>query len=159
MIYASGTNFVNSLDHVAVLRTRIGAHEYGLVQTVGDQVLDPGGDVVQGDLRAAQIHLAVTRDGQNDGVVLVGILQVPGVIHLGHIHGDALLQHGRDHHENNQQHQHDVRHRNHVRRGHHGSCVYFECHDLLLSAPASDEIVDQLHGGVIHFDVEGFNPV
>src|SRR5580698_9258709 len=34
------------------------------------------------------IILAVTRDGQNDGVVLVGILQVPGVIHLGHIHQD-----------------------------------------------------------------------
>src|SRR5208282_2726358 len=30
---------------------------------------------------------------------------------------------------------------------------------LLLSAPARDEVVDQLHGRVVHLDVEGFDLV
>src|SRR5712664_4658987 len=70
----------------------------------------------------------------------------------------GLLQHGGDHHEDDQQHEHDVGHGNHVGRRHLGSGYRLVGHGrLLLGAAAQDEVVDELHGGVVHLDVEGFD--
>src|ERR1700678_547359 len=39
VIDAGRTYFVNGLDHIAVFRSRIGAHENGFVEAVSDQIL------------------------------------------------------------------------------------------------------------------------
>ena len=80
------------------------------------------------------------------------------VIDIGQIHGNALLQHGRDHHEDDQQHEHNVGHGNDVGRRHLRADLWLVGHGrLLLRATAQDEVVDELHRGVIHLDVEGFH--
>src|SRR3984957_17081708 len=157
MVNASRADFVHGLDDVAVFGAGIGAHENGLVQAVGDKVLHFAGDFVELNLGAAEIEVAVTGDRDNDGVILVGILHVLGVISLGHVYGNALLQHGSDHHEDDEQHQHDVRHGNNVWGGHNRRCFGLVGHGLLLPATTGDEVVDQLHRGVVHLDVEGFD--
>src|SRR5260370_18882930 len=69
----------------------------------------------------------------------------------------GLLQHGGDQHEDDQQHEHDVGHGNHVGRRHLGSGYRLVGHgSLLLGAAAQEEVVDELHGGVVHLDVDGF---
>src|SRR5437763_410997 len=44
----------------------------------------------------------------------IGVLHLVGVIYFGQVNRNALLQHGRDHHEDDQQHQHHVHHGRHV---------------------------------------------
>src|ERR1700687_6147164 len=157
LIDAGRANLIDDGDNFAVLRTSIALDVNGLVKAGGDAILDLTGEIFLGHLSVAKVDFAVAGDGDDDGVVLVRILHVPGVVGPHHVHRLALLQHGRDHHEDDQQHEHDVGHGNHVGGRHLGSGYWFVGHGrLLLGATAQDEVVDELHGGVVHLDVEGF---
>src|SRR5215472_9626523 len=115
---ARGTNLVHGRDHVPILRSRITFHVHGLVQLVGDAVFDLPGDVFFGDLGITQVQRSITGHGDNNGIVLIRVLHFPRIRYRGHVHRHTLLQHGRDHHEDDQQHQHDVGHGNYVRGRH-----------------------------------------
>ena len=54
VIHAGGADFVNGLHDVAIFRARVGAHENGFVEAIGDEVLDLGGDFVEPTPGAAQ---------------------------------------------------------------------------------------------------------
>src|SRR5256886_2232073 len=130
----------------------------GLVQTGRDAILNLSGEIFLVHLGVAKVDFAVASDGDDDSVILICVFHVVRVIDVGHVHGSTLLQHGRDHHENDQQHEHDVRHGNDVGGRHLGACLWLVGHGrLLLRAAAQDEVVDEFHGGVVHLDVEGFH--
>src|SRR5258707_599255 len=130
----------------------------GAVNAVGDAVLDLTGEIFLFHLVVAQEDVAVARDGDHDGVIFVGVLHILWVIRGSQVHLMRLLQHGRDDHENNQQDEHDVGHGNDVGGRHLSAGFWLVRHDrLLLRAAAQDEVVDELHGGVVHLDVKGFH--
>jgi len=54
--------------------------------------------------------MTIAADGNDDSVVLVRVLHLVRVVGRRHIHLVRLLQHGGDHHEDDQQHEHDVGH-------------------------------------------------
>src|SRR5208283_26464 len=75
----------------------------------------------------------------------------------------GFLQHGRDHHEDDQEHEHNVAHRNYIGDRDLGTSNWLVGHSypssglLLRCAAAQNEVVDQLHRGVVHLDVESFH--
>src|SRR5207249_2430691 len=106
----------------------------------------------------AQVYLSVTSNGYDNGVIFVGVLHVAGIVRRSQVHLVSLLQHGRDHHEDDQQDEHNVGHGDNVGRRHLWSDLWLVGHGVsLLGAAAQDEVVDELHRGVVHLDVEGFH--
>ena len=115
--------------------------------------------IVLSDLRVPQIDGAIARDRHDDRVILIRVLHVLGGVDPGHIHRHVLLQHRGDHHEDDQQNEHDVGHGDDVGRRHLSSDFWLVAHGftLFLRAATQNEVVDQLHRGVVHLDVEGFD--
>src|SRR5713101_1671859 len=165
LIDACRADFVDDGDHVAILGARVAFHVHGFVQTVGNAVLDLRGDFFLENLGSAKKDVTVASYGDNDGVLFIGILHISSGIRSGQVHRMVLLQHGRDHHEDDQQYEHDIRHRNDVGSRHLTPNLWlvpcvgdWRSHDYLLPGAATqDEIVDELHRGVVHLHVEGFH--
>src|SRR5437016_2170203 len=158
LIDTGRANLIDNGDHVAVLGASIALNVNGLVKTGRDAILDLSGDIFLADLRVAEKNAAIASDGHYDGILLVGVLHLVGVVRGSQVHLMCLLQHGRDHHENNQQDEHDVGHGNNVGGRHLGASLWLVGHGrLLLGAAAQDEVVDEFHGGVVHLDVEGLH--
>src|SRR2546430_265860 len=158
LIDTGRANLIDNGDNVAVLGASIALDVNGLVNTGRDAILDLSGDIFLADLSVAEKNAAIASDGHYYGIVLVGVLHLVGVLRGSQVHLMSLLQHGRDHHENNQQDEHDVGHRNNVGGRHLGADLWLVGHGrLLLGAAAQDEIVDEFHRGVVHLHVEGFH--
>src|SRR5258708_2012163 len=74
------------------------------------------------------------------------------------MHVMRFRQHVDDQHEDDEKYEHDVGHRNNVGGRHLRSGLWLIGHGRLLpGATAQDEVIDELHGGVVHLDVEGFH--
>src|ERR1035437_10018365 len=178
IIHAGGAHVVHHVHHGAVFGASVGFDKDPLVHFIGQAVLHFGGELVGGNLIGAKEDLPVTHDGHEQGIFLVRVGHGRWAIHLGHVHAHALLQHGRDDHENDEQHQHHVHHRSDVDVGIDllAFFAHCDCHNLqppsdwgqrklitLSSSPANraafEEVVDQLAGAVVHFHVEGFHLV
>src|SRR5436190_8299962 len=158
LIDTGRANFIDHGDHVALLGASIALNVNGLVKTGRDAILDLSGDIFLAHLSVAEKNAAIASDGHYDGIVLVGVLHLVSVFRGSQVHLMSLLQHGCDHHENNQQDEHDVGHGNNVGGRHLGAGLWLVGHGrLLLRAAAQDKVVDQLHRGVVHLDVEGFH--
>src|SRR5438128_1970040 len=100
---------VQRLHHVTgggELDTSVALQKDGLVRVppalLGDRLSQP----LQRHAIAAQVDLAEVRNGHDDVAVVVVALVV--VLRDGQIDVDALAQHGRDDHEDDEQDQHDV---------------------------------------------------
>src|SRR5947208_9496101 len=102
LIDTGRANFIDNGDHVAVLGASIALNVNGLVKTGRDAILDLSGDIFLAHLSVAEKNAAIASDGHHDGIVLVGVLHLVGVFRGSQVHLMSLLQHGRDHHENNQ---------------------------------------------------------
>ena len=94
-----GTDHVN---YAAVLGASVGLDEYPFVHLVGQAVFYLRGQLVGLDLIAAEKDLSVAHDGHQQGILLVGVRHRHWIIDPGHVHAHALLQHGRDDHENDE---------------------------------------------------------
>src|SRR5882762_6788142 len=90
LIDAGGANLIDDGDDFAILRASIALHVNGLVKTSGDAILDLTGEIFLGHLSVAKVDFAVAGDGDDDGVVLVRVLHVPGVVGPHHVHRLAL---------------------------------------------------------------------
>src|SRR6266700_3537155 len=158
LIDTGGANLVDDGDNVAILGARIALDINGFVQAAGKTILDLARQIFLQHLRVAKVYLSVTSNGYDNGVIFVGVLHVAGIVLRGQVHLVSLLQHGRDHQEDNQQDKHDVGHGNNVGGRHLWSDLWLVGHGvLLLGAAAQDEVVDELHRGVVHLDVKGFH--
>src|SRR5882762_65135 len=128
-----------------------------MVKAGGETILNCRGQFFLGGSGVAHVDGTVAGDGDNDGIVLVRVFHVSRIIGRSQIHRLRLLQHGRDHHKDDQQDEHDVGHGNDVGGRHLSTGLWLVSHGrLLLRAAAQDEVVDELHRGVVHLDVEGF---
>src|SRR6266487_1020163 len=158
LIDTGGANLVDDGDNIAILGARIALDINGLVQPAGKTILDLARQIFLQHLRVAQVYLAVTSNGYDNGVILVGVLHVAWIVRRSQVDLVSLLQHGGDHHEDDQQDEHDVGHGNNVGGRHLWSDLWLVGHGVsLLGAAAQDEVVDELHRGVVHLDVEGFH--
>src|SRR5215472_5232255 len=136
LIHSGGTNLVHDGNDVAVFSPRIASDVDGLIETARYPVLDLTGDFILRHLRTAKVNPAVPGNGYHDGVVLVGILHVSGILGRGQIDRNVLGQHRRDHHKDDEQNEHDVRHGNHIGSGHLSAGLWFVRHgSYLLLAP------------------------
>src|ERR1035441_1997233 len=110
IIHAGGAHVVHHVHHGAVFGASVGFDKDPLVHFIGQAVLHFGGELVGGNLIGAKEDLPVTHDGHQQGIFLVRVGHGRWAIHPGHVHAHALLQHGRDDQENDEQHQHHVHH-------------------------------------------------
>ena len=74
LIDACGPDFIHDRNHIAVLRSSVALHVHGLVEAIGDAILDLPGDVFFSRLGMAKIDVAIARDRHDDGIILVRIL-------------------------------------------------------------------------------------
>src|SRR5277367_1845983 len=130
LIDARGADFIHHRDNIAILGPCIALHVDSFIETGGQHVFDLPGDIFLGDLGVLKVDSSVSRDRYDNRVILVGILHLVRIVDPGHIHRQALLQHRRDDHEDDQQDEHDVGHGNNVRRRHLSSDFWFIAHGL-----------------------------
>src|SRR5208282_4011564 len=139
----------------------VAVEKYGLVGAGGESFFERGGDLGLVNLLGAEEDGAVASNGYDQRVFLFRVVHILGGIHSGALHRSALLNHGSDHHEDDQEDEHDVRHGDDVGAGDGIPGLWFVCHGCLLldHAAARDEIVHQFHRGIVHLDVEGLDLV
>src|ERR1700732_540310 len=101
LIHACRSHFVHRLHHVSVLGALVRAHEDSFVQAVSQEIFHFSSYFAQAHLRTSQEQMSIARDSHDDGIILIRLLHVLGVIYLGHIYRHAFLQHRRHDHENN----------------------------------------------------------
>src|SRR5436305_3118538 len=106
VIHSSGADCVHYLDDSAKTATHVGFHIHTLIRLVGQAILDLGGEIVGAGLLAAEVDFAVACNRDQQGVFLVGIRHLLRAVYFSHRHADALLQHARDHHGDDQQNHH-----------------------------------------------------
>ena len=93
-----------------------------------------------------------------DGVIFIRILHIARISALAISTETPFCNIGVTTMKMISRHQHDVRHGNDVGRCHlRPDCGFISHGRLLPGAAAQDEVVDQLHRGVIHFHVESFD--
>src|SRR5205085_6347752 len=110
LVNASGTNIVHNVNHDAILGVRVGLDEDALVGLLGQLILYQSSELVGLDLIGAEKNAAILGDSDQHGIFFIRILHGDWVHGLGHIHTRAMLKHGSDNHEDDQQHQHDIYH-------------------------------------------------
>src|SRR5208282_159297 len=114
LVHAGGAYIVDDFDHPAELRPHIGLEKDPLVGPVRQLILDLLRQVLWLDEIVPEEDLVIASDGNLERVFLVGVVHIRGIIDFGHVHGDAMLQHGSDHHKDDKQYQHHVHHRRHI---------------------------------------------
>src|SRR5947209_1199266 len=148
------------------MSARIRFHIHDLVGAVSDAILDLVGELFGRYLLRVKEDFAIAHNCHNERIFPVGILHRNRIERLRQVDGHAFLQHGRDHHEDDEQHQHHVDHRGHVDVGVDLGALVSNCycHNVLLCglpphahAALLQEIIDQLAGGVVHLHVKGFD--
>src|SRR5208337_3748624 len=110
IINSGRADIVHYIHHAAVLGTSVGLDEDPLVNLVGQTVLHLRCQLVGLDSVGTEEDLSVAHDGHEQRVFLVGIRHRYRTIDFRHVNAHAMLQHRRDHHENDEQHQHHVHH-------------------------------------------------
>src|SRR5258708_12283251 len=80
LIDAGRANLIDDGDDFAVLRASIALDVNGLVKTRGDAILDLTGEIFLGHLRLPKVDFALPAHAAADGVSLLRVLHVPGVI-------------------------------------------------------------------------------
>src|SRR5262249_61426533 len=128
-------DIVDNLDDIAVLRAAITLDEHCFVQFARQEVIDLRSKIVDVHFVLTKIKFSVPRDGDKDGIVPIGFFHVDGILCLGELDADALLQHWSDDHENDQKDEHHVRHRRYVDVGGNftstAACAH--CHGYFLA--------------------------
>src|ERR1700685_3886530 len=99
IIHTGRAHRIHYLDHIAEVGAGICLNVDHLVRTIGQAIFHLASQAVHHHLVRAEVDRPITHHRHQKSVFFVGILHGSGVVHLGHIHADALLQHGRDHHE------------------------------------------------------------
>src|SRR5579884_3631695 len=99
LVTARRAHRIHDIGDVAVLGAAVGADINGLVEPILQQVLDLIGDLIQVDHFVVEKDAAVVTDADDDRVGLVGRFHRHRMLRAGEIDLQALLQHGRDHHE------------------------------------------------------------
>src|SRR5579864_2666749 len=110
VVHARGAHRVYDLDHIAEVGALVSLHVNAFVRLIGETIFYLTGQIVDRNPVSAEEYVAISHDRDEQRVFLVGIGHLLWVVHFGHVHADAMLQHGRDHHEDDQQHQHHVHH-------------------------------------------------
>src|SRR5262249_58984422 len=123
LIDACVPNVVHDLNNIAVLCAKVAFDEDALFQLARQNVIHFRSDVINVDLVRSQVEFAVSRDGNNNGIVSIGFFHVDWIPCFGELDALALLQHWSDNHENDQKDKHHVRHRRNVDVGGDSSCT------------------------------------
>src|ERR1700722_2961612 len=111
IVNPGGANSVHNFDYAAKVGAHVGFDIHLLVLRIARQaILHFCGEGVRCNLVAAKVNRAVPRNGDQHRVFFVGVLHRCRIVDLSHVDADAFLQHGRDHHEDDQQDQHHVHH-------------------------------------------------
>src|SRR5580700_2036139 len=114
LIDACGADFVHHRDNVAILGPGVALHVDRFIETGGQHIFNLPGDIFLSDLRILKVDRSVSRNRHDNRVILISVLHLLCIIDPGHVHGQALLQHWSDHHEDDQQNEHDISHRDDV---------------------------------------------
>src|SRR5262249_54197330 len=107
-------DIVHNLDYIAILRAAVALDEHCFVQFARQEVIDLRSKIVDVHFVLTKIKFSVARDSDKDSIVPIGFFHVDGFFCLGYLDADALLQHWRDDHEDDQKDEHHVRHRRYV---------------------------------------------
>jgi len=111
---AGGADVIDHCDHVPVLGASIGFDEDAFINLVRQFVFYFVGQRFRSNDIGIEVHLPIAHDGHDKGIFPVGFRHFDRIIGLRHGHANALLEHWRDDHEDDQQHKHDVHHRSYV---------------------------------------------
>src|SRR5580700_9528945 len=114
IVDAGGAHCVHHLHYVAEVGAGICLDVHFLVCSIGKAVLHLAGQTIRGGLVGTEVDRPIAHHRNQQCIFLVGILHRRRIVYLRHIHADTFLQHGRDHHEDDQQHQHHVHHRRYI---------------------------------------------
>src|SRR5713226_2679730 len=111
LIDTGRTDLVDNGDDITVFGSSITLHVNGLVNAIGDAILDLTGKVFLLHLCVANENPAIASNGHDNGVVLVGVLHFAGILDGSHVDGHVLGEQRSDHHKDDEQDEHNVRHR------------------------------------------------
>src|SRR5207248_6403728 len=103
---------IHYLHDITEVSAGVGFQVNLFVHAIGQPIAHLAGQRVHAARQfvGAKIDGSVAHHRNQQSIFLVRVLHRRRIIYLGHVHADALLQHRRDDHEDDQQHQHNVDH-------------------------------------------------
>src|SRR5580692_4062364 len=112
IIHTSGAHSVHDLDYIAEVGAGVCLQVDLFVGAIGEAIPHLACQGINSARKfvGAEVDGSIAHHRNQQRVFFVRVLHWGRVVNFGHVDADALLQHGRDHHEDDQQHQHHVHH-------------------------------------------------